>query len=137
MYKVFQTRWSWRHSGGRYMHYLWSSSATVPLVEPYILDGSERVSHRLTSLVRPDFSDNRKVRKGVRIAKWEPVCLLASFPGLPRFRKCIILNANRRTKMGEAWERGYLPPTLAISVPFLTLDSCPVKCKCLMTALSL
>ena len=45
---------------------------------------------------------------------------LASFPGLPRFsfsvciqhktRKlpCLILNANRRTKTGEAWERGYI-----------------------------
>ena len=76
---------------------------TVPLAEPYVLDGSERVSHRLTSLVCPDFSDNRKVRKGIRIAKWEPVCLLASFPGLPRFSSsvcvqyntllCIILNA--------------------------------------------
>ena len=47
---------------------------------------------------------------------------IASFPGLPRFRSsvcvqyntvfralllpCIILNTNRRTKMGEAWERG-------------------------------
>ena len=36
---------------------------------------------------------------------------LASFPGLPRFSssvcvQCIILNANRRTKTGEAWERG-------------------------------
>ena len=42
---------------------------------------------------------------------------LASFPGLPHFsssvcvqyntRKRKILNANRRTKTGEAWERGY------------------------------
>jgi len=37
----------------------------------------------------------------------------ASFPGFPRslvcvqYNKCLIVNANRRTKMGEAWERGY------------------------------
>ena len=33
------------------------------------------------------------------------VISLASFPGLPHFS--LVLNENRRTKTGEAWEQGY------------------------------
>ena len=68
--------------------------------------------------------------------------LVASFPGLSHFSSsdvthmmnetrpspfshsstlCIVLNANRRTKTGEAWERGYLACARISNMCFLLL----------------
>ena len=49
--------------------------------------------------------------------------------GLPLM--CIILNANQRTKTGEAWDRGYKPQTSTVSVTD-KLFSC--VCGCLATS---
>ena len=53
---------------------------------------------------------------------------LASFPGLPHFSssvcvQCIILNANQRTRTGEAWERGYTYPC-SFEAEFEILPAC-------------
>ena len=94
------------------------------------------------SMYRP-YMHTRSLRKTTH-QHWYSLCLPFLFVfsiGLPLL--CIILNANQRTKNGEAWDRGYKPQTSTVSVTtncfLLRMFSCclhtrPGVCGCLATS---